>query len=265
MKKQIELFTTVLLITTMLFFMAIPLNAADHGEPPLLRDDPASNIGDLYAFRNPNDDSQLVFVLTFNPGIPAGTTVVPFVENIEYVFNIDNEPTEDPEDIRARIQIEVEFENGGMDIKSDAEITAAFAGLRDDPFLPNENNINALVIQVPVDELVEDEFEDGSTLLIWAHTETSGLMGKKQDSAGRPGIPGILGDPTIDADEFNQTEPKDHVKKFGEQGGELPDVLTLDLDVPDGFPNGRRLEDEPAGGPNNVPFLEDFPFLAGPN
>lgn len=263
MKERIELFITALLITTMLFFMAIPLHASDHGEPPLLNNNSASNIGDFYAFRNPNDSSQLVLVLTFDPGIPAGITVVPFVENIEYVFNIDNEPTDDPEDIRAKIQIGVEFKNGGMDIESDAVITAAFAGLRDDPFLGmNENNINALVIQVPVDELVEEE----STLLLWAHTETSGLMGKKQDSAGRPGIPGSLGDPDIDPDEFNQTEPKDHVKEFGDQGGELPDVLTLDLNAPDLFPNGRRLDDVRAGGvPNNVPFLEDFPFLAGPN
>jgi Domain of unknown function (DUF4331) len=73
-------------------------------------------------------------------------------------------------------------------------------------------------------------------------------------------------------------------------GAVVPDTLTINLDAPSGFPNGRRLQDPvidvtlavlfldlnthgadtfanlPLGpAANDRPFLTDFPFLAAPN
>ncbi|NJO13781.1 MAG: DUF4331 domain-containing protein [Rhizobiales bacterium] len=73
-------------------------------------------------------------------------------------------------------------------------------------------------------------------------------------------------------------------------GAVIPDTLTINLDAPSGFPNGRRLEDPvidvtlavlfldlathgadtfarlPLGpAANDRPFLADFPFMAAPN
>jgi Domain of unknown function (DUF4331) len=73
-------------------------------------------------------------------------------------------------------------------------------------------------------------------------------------------------------------------------GAVIPDTVTINLDAPSGFPNGRRLQDPvidvtlgvlfldltvhgadtfarvPLGPPaNDRPFLADFPFLAAPN
>lgn len=240
--------------------------SADHGEPPLVADRPASNMGDFYAFRSPTDQSQLVAVITFNPFVPPGTNSVPFSDSVEYVINIDNEAPEDPEDVRARIKVEARFDDGALRLDSDVAPSAVFAGLRDDPFIGGAPlNINALVVQLPLDAMID---ANGS-LFIWAQTRTNGLEGSFQDSAGMPVKLGQLLaiDPSIDPDEYNQTRPRDQIDEFGDLPG-LPDVLTIDRTLPDGMANGngRGLDDFRAGGiPNNVEFLAAFPFLAGPN
>jgi hypothetical protein len=260
--------------------LVTPAQAADHAEPPLVAELPSSNIADFYVFRNPGDNTQLVTVITFDPFVPAGTTVSPFNEDVKYIINVDNRAPANPKNIRARIRITARFENDKVRIKSDdVKITAVFAGLRDDAFLSNnipvgdDLNVNALVIQMSLDDLLHDDNDDsdsdgdnshGGKLLLWAQTRTDGLSGKFQDSAGKPALFGQL--VGVDPDEFNQTKPRQHVKKFGEQMGLLPDVLMFDPQLPDGFPNGRRLTDVTAGGfPNDVPLLDAFPFMAGPN
>ena len=90
------------------------------------------------------------------------------------------------------------------------------------------------------------------------------VTGRVGAVADELGLMGAARDDFVDA--FNQTRPRRQVRKFGDAGGLLPDVLMFDPGVPDGFPNGRRLEDVVAGGgPSDFPFLDDFPFLAEPN
>lgn len=80
-------------------------------------------------------------------------------------------------------------------------------------------------------------------------------------------------------DVLNFTHPSEDFENFSIE----PDVLVLNTSLPSGFPNGRVLEDdvvdlvcpgvcdniiendEPFPSENDVPFLDDFPFLAPPN
>ena len=41
--------------------------AADHLDTPLVRNDPAADINDVYTFVNPNDSDELILVMTVSP------------------------------------------------------------------------------------------------------------------------------------------------------------------------------------------------------
>ena len=46
--------------------------AADHNDAPKVRADPTADINDIYAFVNPNDANETIFVITVVPDAPAG-------------------------------------------------------------------------------------------------------------------------------------------------------------------------------------------------
>jgi hypothetical protein len=48
------------------------VQGADHGDAPLASNDTAADINDVYAFLDPNDNNQVVLILTFRGFIPAG-------------------------------------------------------------------------------------------------------------------------------------------------------------------------------------------------
>jgi len=151
-------------------------------------------------------------------------------------------------------------------------------------------NTSAIVLELPSSEL-------GATNIgVWA---TTTLQGHRIDRIGRPAINTVL-IPSARKDEFNQAEPVNDPDAFGDDvraailslSGDaahaatltdilLPDVLTIDTSSSAGFLNGRQLADDvidaelnllTRGGvtgdgvdANNVPFLNVFPYLAGPN
>lgn len=155
-------------------------------------------------------------------------------------------------------------------------------------------NVAAIVLEVPSTDLNGAD----SNIGVWARTVEGGVQ---QDRMGRPAINTVL-IPAGRKDEFNGAAPAGDFAAFGDDvqaiievlnGGDsataagltsvlLPDVLTFDTSSADGFLNGRRLADDvidaeltlltnsstPIGDgvdANDQPFLDVFPYLAGPN
>ncbi len=69
--------------------MALPTiaTAADHLDSPLVRNDPAADINDLFAFVNPNDPDELILSQT---AVPAAGIGARFSDAVDYRFHIDN-------------------------------------------------------------------------------------------------------------------------------------------------------------------------------
>jgi hypothetical protein len=70
---------------------ATPVDAADHREAPLVNERPTGDIGDVFAFLDPNDPSQLVLSIGVNGfAIPAVRGSYSFSQQFLYQFKIDN-------------------------------------------------------------------------------------------------------------------------------------------------------------------------------
>ena len=183
-----------------------------------------------------------------------------------------------------------------------------FAGRRDDPFFFDQagarngltfcgpgaadtfagTDVGAIVIELPTSRI------PANTLGVWAATR----RGRRQSD--RLGLP-LINELVIglnDKDKFNQLPPAKDERRFGDivtsrlvtLGNDagtaatltdliLPDLLTISLDRPTAFPNGRRLGDDVVdtllmqllGKPtdcvdaNDAAFLGTFPYLAPPH
>lgn len=66
--------------------------ASDHIDSPTLAQDHASDIGDTYAFLDPNDNSKVVLIMTTNPFIISAEAIgqAIFDHNVRYRFEIEN-------------------------------------------------------------------------------------------------------------------------------------------------------------------------------
>ena len=142
-----------------------------------------------------------------------------------------------------------------------------FVGLRDDPFIRRPRigrNVPSIVLEVPLSEILGDQ----DTLLIWATAKVPDIKGRFQDLVGR-----ALRSQFLENDLLNTLHPKHHTKFLGVP----PDVVIFDTSLLAEFPNGRELIDdvvdllglslpgeEPSPDENDVPFLEEFPYLAPP-
>ncbi|MSO77595.1 MAG: DUF4331 domain-containing protein [Alphaproteobacteria bacterium] len=161
-------------------------------------------------------------------------------------------------------------------------------------------NVSAIVIRAPVSVI----FGSSTVAGLWATTyrlpdgfPTSGLPLAQVDRTGVPAVSPVF-IPAARKDAFNRGIPFNDARDFGATivaslnalgtnlqnqtilgSVAIPDILKLDLSRPDGFPNGRRLQDDvidtllslvlnqPASdgaNANDVPFLTTFPFLAPP-
>ncbi len=180
--------------------------AADHLDSPLVTNDPAADLNDIYAFVNPNDASELIVIATMSP--IAGPTTQ-FSDAVEYRFHIANNasPSESHE-------ILCSFPNVGTIECTGPSASAAgglvgqinsgqnmrvYAGLRDDPFYfdlgaftqtvatltPQFTNpgtdffegLNTLAIVVGIDsDILSNEGAD-STLKVYASTNRVGGTG----------------------------------------------------------------------------------------
>lgn len=135
---------------------------ADHKEAPLIADDPAADINDVYAFANPADATRFCLAMTVNPLTdPDQNGNANFSPTVRYRFEIDFNNDGKPE--RSIFVTFSKIENGAQTMTIDlpgrdndftapvqlgsfaptapapvvttsANGISAFAGLRDDPF-----------------------------------------------------------------------------------------------------------------------------------
>ena len=147
---------TILTRLVFIAFFSLAALASDHKEAPSISETPPSDIADLYAFLNPDDNTKLVLAMTVNPfSVPTEGIAFNFSNRILYRFNIDNDGDAEADAfINFRFQpngtFSAEFPGG---ITIDGVSTAAteepepneaivtseegiriFAGPRDDPF-----------------------------------------------------------------------------------------------------------------------------------
>lgn len=170
-------------------------------------------------------------------------------------------------------------------------------------------NVSAIVIELPIASV-----SGGSnSLQIWGETSRNQLTLRRAAAPLRVNLGGLLqiermGNPAVNTalitpdlkDLYNAGLPENDASSFAQtivaslqslgtnssnigvlSSLVVPDTLKLDLQAPDGYPNGRRLEDDVidtlffyifnqqgvADGVdrNDIPFLSAFPFLAPPH
>lgn len=275
--------------------MVIPLSApaSDHDDTPLLKTIPRHDprITDLHVFTRGNG---LVLSLCLDPTVPPAATEYAFAPDLEIKFSLDRNTEvrfDDPEDlaefggtivrphkIKADITFEVTFsaegvphlEHHGLPAAADPEIQF-FAGFRDDPFIRGPRigrNVAALVIELPMRWI---RARRPRPILVWATSRVSTVSGPMVDLAGRS-----LRSQFVENDLLNTRSPDQHASDMGM----TPDVVIFDPRRPAAFPNGRELTDDvvdlvadprvlandtPFPTANDVPFLDEFPYLAPPH
>ncbi|MDB5323362.1 MAG: hypothetical protein JWN40_4993 [Phycisphaerales bacterium] len=104
--RRASKFLGAIAAATALFFTSPPARAADHGDAPNVAGDQAADLGDTYAFLDPNDNTQVVLIMTFRGFIVPGEAVnfVTFDPNVLYRFDIENTG-----DAKADLGIDVTF------------------------------------------------------------------------------------------------------------------------------------------------------------
>ena len=70
---------------------ASTVRAADHADAPGVKNDPAADITDVYAFRSPETNDNLVVALNVNPlTAPAMNASTMFADDVSYNIHVDN-------------------------------------------------------------------------------------------------------------------------------------------------------------------------------
>ena len=138
----------VLLALAIAALFGLTANAADHKDSPSVENDPAADITDIYAFRSPANNDNLVVALNVN-GLTVPADPRNFGQDVTYAIHVDNTG-----DLVADATASITFSGGMFTIdglgdpisgqvtppeSADPLITEAngikaFAGPRDDPF-----------------------------------------------------------------------------------------------------------------------------------
>ena len=277
------------------------------------------DINDIYAFQSPSNAQNLVLIMTVNPdaGVRNDGTLDP---NTIYEFLVDVNGDARPDinftlyfsRPNAQGQQSVILQSGRTTLArgtTDQTIPVLGGGklrvgIYDDPFFFDNRvlqnppqmgvnafagmNVTAMVLEIPSRNL------RAANIGVWAITEKNG---QQIDRVGRPGINTVLisannkdafneGLPINDKRDFRQ-DVIDHITALGNGANAagladilLPDILTIDTTNPQGFLNGRRLEDDVIdteldvltdgkvtsdGVANDSNFANTFPYLAPPN
>jgi hypothetical protein len=91
-RKSRTLTIVLALVCAGILTYALRLHAADHGDAPLVAHDQAADIGDVYFFLDPNDNSQVILAVTTHGFIvPFENANLGFFDNlVRYHFQIEN-------------------------------------------------------------------------------------------------------------------------------------------------------------------------------
>ncbi len=115
------------------------VQAADHLDSPIVKNDPAADINDLFAFVNPNDASELVLVMDV---VPVANRNSRFSDAVDYLFHYDNGTGDKTiackfSDSSTRVSCAGPgglAASGPLDQVVNGNGMRVFAGLADDPF-----------------------------------------------------------------------------------------------------------------------------------
>lgn len=186
-------------------------HAADHLDSPIVRNDPAADIADLYVFVNPNDASELILILT---ALPAANIDSRLSDAVDYTFHMENDSD--------TMSITCNFSGNGSQIQCDGPngLTASAAinqtrsgnsmrvhhGLFDDPFFfdleafnetvdtlqpqfmdPGTDffaplNVLGIVLGVDIDAITNDGADP--VIQVWASTNRTGDTGLQSGFSG---------------------------------------------------------------------------------
>lgn len=209
---------TKLLPLLLALALAPMAQAADHRDSPLVVNDPAADINDVYTFVNPNNPSELIIAATVLPLATAGSR---FSDAVQYRFHIDNGHDRGGSTITCRfpkgVRVDCDLDNGphaggqlGTINRTDG--LRVYAGLRDDPFFfdleafnatkatlvpaftdPGVNffaGLNTLAIVIGVDSRRLTQQGRAPVLAVHASTTRKAIQGQwlQIDRMGRPGI-----------------------------------------------------------------------------
>lgn len=96
-------------------FVTAPLagHAASHREAPLIAQDPAADITDVYAFVNYNDPEKVTFIMNVIPGQEPGSgpNYFFFDDNVLYAIHLDLDRDGKAEDLTFEIRFKTELRN----------------------------------------------------------------------------------------------------------------------------------------------------------
>jgi hypothetical protein len=282
-----------------------PVRSSDHDDTPqlknILRHD--ARITDLFVFRR--GDALVLALCTnpaIPPSVttyrfPPDLTLRIFLDQRSAVHYDDDANNARfggtiarPAEVAADVVFEITFDNrGNPRLRTDGlppgfdQKVRLFVGLRDDPFIRTPRrglNVAAVVIEVPIAVALRHQ----PALLVWATSSVLDMGGPIGDLGGRS-----LRSQFAPNLALNDMPPAQHFLTLGV----MPDVVIYNvlLDRQGGvrYPNGRDLDDDviaktpdiPAAslGPNgllmgepndrattnDVPFLDEFPYLAPPH
>ncbi|NEZ03277.1 DUF4331 domain-containing protein [Wenzhouxiangella sp. XN201] len=178
--------------------------AADHLDSPLVQNDPAADINDVYAFVNPNDASELVMLKTV---VPVASVDSRFSDAVDYEFHVDNGSssatitcTFDGDGVRVHcagpggLKAETGLNQIGMgdgmrvwigladdafffDLEAFNQTVATLAPQFTDPGTDFFANLNTLVLAVGIDSDRLTDNGANNTLQIYASTDRVGNTG----------------------------------------------------------------------------------------
>ncbi len=282
----------------------MPALASDHADTPLLaqikRHD--ARLTDLYAFtRGQNLVLVMGIDPAVPPGVMEYTfpTDVAYRFHIDTDSEVEFDDAqalrtyggsiEEPDEIEEDLVFEIRFDNANQPQlsvhgprskyrRAIMEQTLVFAGLRDDPFIVKPRtgrNVAAIVLEVPLHLVVRGRHhhrhdDSNGVLLLWATSDIDGISGKQVELVGR-----AFRSTFTDTDLMNTLHPRLHMSELDL----VPDVMIYDTRRPAAYPNGRELTDDvatiiadprivaidtPSPDANDVPFMDQFPYLAAP-
>jgi hypothetical protein len=111
LKRFVLLFALVAAVTGML--VAITANAADHRDSPSVENDPSADITDVYAFRSPANNDNLVVALDVN-GLTPPAEMRNFAQDVSYEIHVDNTG-----DLNADANVKITFSGSPLMFKAE--------------------------------------------------------------------------------------------------------------------------------------------------
>jgi hypothetical protein len=210
-KRLLFLVAVLAMFAAAAFGSLATVSGADHRDSPLNQQNPTSDINDVYAFRSPENPSNLVIAISVNPLIVPSDNATRgnFDPNVQYQIHVDRNgdlvddalvtirrstgPQLTIEGLGAPITAQITPPNATTPIVTNVSGVKVFAGLRDDPFFFDLTAFQQFVAnpQVPVAGLrpagggnPTDAFAGSNILAIVIEAPVTAIAGSANANSG---------------------------------------------------------------------------------